>query len=291
LGFLSNKFYEGYAMTIKAEIVADSVFHTGLHITTALATYPLMVHAELMTHRAFARCASSSRAIPFKTMLARAIKDPAMPVSFGKNQRGMQAGAELTGFRLWLVKQIWRKARWPVMGMAILMHSLGVHKQVVNRLLAPWSHITVVITSVYWDNFFALRCHEAADPTMHALADAIFAAREASTPVQLKKGEWHLPFLTDEEKATLSLDDQLKLSAERCARTSYGKNEGYDETFRLYNQLVGSAPVHASPLEHQATGDEKTRSGYWKQPQLHGNLTGCIQHRKLIKGEALMEKL
>ena len=279
-------------MTIKAEIVADSVFHNGIRITTALATYPLMVHPEFMTHKVIGKCASSSRAIPFTTMVMRAIKDPAMPVSFGKNQKGMQAGAELKGFRLWLVKQIWRKARWPVIGFAYTMHGLGVHKQVVNRLLAPWTHITVVMTSVYWDNFFNLRCHEAADPTMRALAEALWVAREASVPVKLKEGEWHLPFVTAEELEMYDHDQVLKISAERCARTSYGTNGGkVDVNFRLFNQLVGSTPVHASPLEHQATGDTKTRSGYWKRPELHGNLTGCIQHRKLTPNEAKMEQL
>lgn len=278
-------------MTIKAEIVADSVFPNGIRITTALATYPLMVHPEFMTHKVFGRCASSSRAIPFKTMVRRAIDDPAMPVSFGKNQKGMQAGAELEGWRLWLVKQLWRKARWPVIGFAYALHGLGVHKQVVNRLLAPWTHITVVMTSVYWANFFALRCHEAADPTMRALAEALWVAREASEPVSLKADGWHLPFVTKEELELHGLDKALMISAERCARTSYGKNEGLDLTFRLFNQLVGSSPVHASPLEHQATGDTKTRSGYWRNPTLHGNLTGCIQYRKLIPNEATMENL
>lgn len=278
-------------MTIRAEIVEDSLFHTGVRCTTALVIYPLMVHGEFMTHKVFGRCASSSRAIPFKTMLARAIKDPAMPVSFGKNQKGMQAGAELTGWRLWLVKQIWLKAMWPVVLMAMLMHKLGVHKQVVNRLLAPWSHITVVMTSVYWDNFFLLRCHEAADPTMRALADALYAARAASIPRKLAEGQWHQPFVTEDERNALPLENTLKISSERCARTSYGNNEGYDPTFRLYNQLVESVPVHASPLEHQCKSDTKTRAGYWKNPKLHGNLTGCIQYRKTIANEAQMENI
>lgn len=275
-------------MTIRAEIIADSVTTAGIRGTTALATYPLMVHPEFMTHKVFGRCASSSRAIPFMTMLMRCIRDAAEPVSFGKNQRGMQAGAELTGWRLWLAKRLWHGAKWPVIAFALLLHRLGVHKQVVNRLLAPWSHITVVMTSVYWENFFALRCHPAADPTMRALAEALFVAREASTPVKLKKGDWHVPFVREDEKG-YPLEDQLKISAERCARTSYGNNEGFDATFRLFHQLVDSVPVHASPLEHQFTSDTKTSRGYWRNPSKHGNLTGCIQHRKLIVGEALME--
>lgn len=277
-------------MSIKVEIVADSLTIEGVRGTSALATYPLMVHPEFMTHKVFGRCASSSRAIPFKTMLARAIADPAVPVSFGKNQKGMQAGAELTGWRLWLVRQLWFGAMWPVVCLAIVMNWLGVHKQVVNRLLAPWSHITVVMTSVYWDNFFALRCHPAADPTMRALADALFEAREASTPMQLREGEWHVPFVRESEKG-YPMEDQLKLSAERCARTSYGNNEGFDASFRLFHQLVDSTPVHASPLEHQFTSDTKTKSGYWRNPKLHGNLTGCIQFRKTVENEALMETI
>ena len=62
-------------------------------------------------------------------------------------------------------------------------------KQVVNRLLEPFSHISVVVTATEWDNFFALRCHPDADPTMRALAEAMRdAIRRASLHGRLEIG-------------------------------------------------------------------------------------------------------
>jgi thymidylate synthase ThyX len=77
----------------------------------------------------------------------------------------------------------------------------GYHKQIVNRLLEPFQHIHVVVTATEWANFFALRRHEDAQPEIKALADAIYAAMEASQPNILDEGEWHLPYVTAAEAA------------------------------------------------------------------------------------------
>lgn len=61
----------------------------------------------------------------------------------------------------------------------------------------------------------------------------------------------------------------------------------------LADRFVNSVPLHASPMEHQATltwgyvGGEPAATG-WKQPNLAGNLApGWVQYRKLILGEAV----
>jgi hypothetical protein len=68
--------------------------------------------------------------------------------------------------------------------------------------------------------------------------------------------------------------------------------------------LIESEPIHASPIEHQATPMKYKNSGLysihkdpstWEEGITHmdrdenywsGNLRGFIQHRKLIKSEA-----
>ena len=98
------------------------------------------------------------------------------------------------------------------------------------------------------------------------------------------------------------------VSAARCARISYKPFDGnaaYRAEFDRYNMLVTSDRVHASPLEHQATPDEQsafevsqllnTPDGAenspfevvegWCNPELHGNLDGYIQARKLVPNE------
>ena len=53
----------------KVEVVAHSIGPNGIPIFGLLCEYPRIIHGELMTHRLFSRNASSSRAVPFKTMI------------------------------------------------------------------------------------------------------------------------------------------------------------------------------------------------------------------------------
>ena len=80
---------------ISAKIVLDSISEQGHRIVTFQLHYPRFIHSELMTHRVFSRNASSSRAIPIGKMMKQVIENPAMPVEWGANQKGMQAGGEV----------------------------------------------------------------------------------------------------------------------------------------------------------------------------------------------------
>ena len=170
--------------------------------------YPKFIHGEFMTHRVFSRNASSSRAIPVERMIEDAIRDPAMPSFWGKNQPGMSAAEELddaepkyVGREGGLIteresaKYRWLKARYNAIKECQNLIKLGTHKQIVNRLIEPWCHINVVVSATEWANFFALRCHSGAQPEMKALADAMFDAGMSSIPVALMAGEWHCPYV------------------------------------------------------------------------------------------------
>ena len=91
-----------------AEIVEDTICN-GVRLTTLKIRYQRMVHAEMLRHRTASRCAASSRAIPIKKMVASA---NATPIHWGANQVGMQAGAELTGWRLGAAQKVWATAMW-----------------------------------------------------------------------------------------------------------------------------------------------------------------------------------
>lgn len=279
-------------MTITAETIADSVSPAGVRLTTLALRYPRFVHAEVMTHRAFSRNASSSRAIPFMRALRDIVSDPAVPVHWGRNQTGMQARAEVSGWRRWVARRLWLAAMWTTAGLACVMHWLGVHKQVVNRLIEPWAHITVLVTATDWANFFALRDHPDAQPEIAALAKAMRAAMDASKPVALEPGEWHLPYVGWQPASSVGLKFALMASAARCARVSYLTHEGQvpttDADVALYRRLVKHDPMHASPTEHQATPDTWDACG-WDMPWQHGNLHGWRQHRKLLDGECADE--
>lgn len=296
-------------MTISAKIIADSISPDGVRLTTMLLRYPRFVHAEFMTHRVFSRNASSSRAIPVEKMIQAVIDDPAMPIHWGKNQKGMQAAHELSIDEQRQAMRGWMEAMMEAVDNARMLNDLGLHKQIVNRVIEPFAHITVVVTATEWNNFLHLRDHEDAQPEIAELARCVRVELEMSDPVLLQPGYWHLPFVDvaveyavvekllqvgritrDMPKPSEVYAVLVKLSAARCARTSYlthdKKNPTIDEDTALFERLVGGDPLHASPTEHQATPDERSdKYNTWGYPELHGNLTGWIQFRKTLANE------
>jgi len=264
-------------------LAASRCEETGNEIMSLQLRYWRAIHAEMMTHRAFSRNAGSSRAIPVKKMLAQVWNDPAGPVYWGANQAGMQAHAQITGWRLKAARLAWRTAGKMACGFAWGLMKLGLHKQVANRLLEPWQYINVVVTATDWQNFFDLRCHEAAQPEMQELAFRMelewLTAGGVMRP--LKKGEWHLVYISEEELATLPIETLLKLSAARAARVSYEPYDGdasHEKEIARHDALVGSAPIHASPCEHQAqcmASDDR-----------YANFQGFRQYRSFVEEAA-----
>lgn len=272
---------------IKAEIIADSVGPSGIRLTTFVLTYPRFIHSEFMTHRMISKNAASSRAIPCKKMRRMVLENPAMPISFSQNQAGMQAAGNISVARQLAATAVWKLAGIFACGFHWILEKLGVHKQHANRVLEPWLHMTTIATATDWDNFFALRCHPAAQPEFQALAIAMHKQYTKSSPVSLRAGEWHLPFVLNIERLEERVEPRpgvpalLIKSVARCARVSYLNHDGgycpLAKDTELYNRLLGSQPIHASPAEHQAMATESTAYS--------GNLRGWIQYRKTIEGE------
>lgn len=296
---------ESIIMTITAVIIADSVSSQGIRLTTLQLRYPRFIHSEFMTHRVFSRNASSSRAIPVGRLIRDVIDDPVYPSFWGRNQPGMQADAECgndvrVGSVRFTREGAWDRARQEAIWYARAFTAAGYHKQIVNRLLEPFCHINVVVTATEWGNFFALRCHPDAQPEMRLLAEAMHAAMSSSDPRLLRPGEWHLPYCADVHGKPIGLpgefnsDDAIKASVARCARVSYltqdGRQPTIEEDLALYDRLVASVPLHASPSEHQATPDENVGNevggDIWSHPRLHGNFRGWIQYRKTLPNES-----
>jgi len=276
---------------ITATIIADSISLAGKRITTFELEYPRLIHAELMTHRVFSRNAASSRAIPVAKVIEQVRTNPAMPIHWGKNQPGMRANEELTGETLDRVKDRWMQAADAAADIAESMNELGLHKQVANRILEPFQHIKVVVTATEWDNFFTLRAHPDAQPEIHELAVQMRTAMESSLPTKLDCGEWHVPYvevyraedgiLYYGDKGELSIDEALKISASCCAQVSYRKlDDSLEKAIAIFQRLVESRPVHASPFEHQAMPlSSSTDAKYC------GNFSGWAQHRKIIEDQ------
>lgn len=294
-------------MTITAKIIADSISENNKRITTLQLRYPRFIHAEFMSHRAFSRNASSSRAIPVERMIEDVQSDTAMPIHWGANQKGMQADHEndnlihIPGISIFYdedgllepitAEQAWIGSRDNAIRSARGFAAAGYHKQVVNRLLEPFMHINVVVTATEWLNFFALRNHPAAQPEIKELAIQIQQAMDNSTPSITRIGDWHLPYVSVDDKVKLaieygerSIDIALKLSIARCASVSYMTVDGQPMTIEraadLCDKLLKQSPIHASPAEHQAT-PWSSFSG----ADVASNFQQWVQCRKLLAGE------
>lgn len=303
-------------MPFDAKVLADSVSPADHRLTTLEATFPRFVLAEFNTHRVFSRNSASSRAIPIAKQLRRVLEDPYVPIEFGSNQPGMQAGPPLAGERLEAAEAEWLRARddavrrvlaliaapgafgpnddlFEILGRveeAIRDKSqpaewLNVHKQVANRLLEPFMWHTVIVTATEWDNFWNLRCHPDAQPEIRLVAESMRTAVAGSQPAELAEGEWHLPLVRpDDREEGTSSEDLIKISAGRCARVSYLTHAGKRDLaadVELHDRLLESG--HMSPLEHPArplTADELVENEW------SGNFHGWFSYRKTISGEA-----
>lgn len=269
-------------MSFEVSVICDSISHTGARITTFKLKYPRFITPEFLTHREFSRNSGSSRAIPNKRMRKKVLQDCFVPRSFGQNQPGMQEGPPLPFWRQMWCKAFWKLGSWCGVFVSSGLSFGGAHKQYANRPLEPYMFIEVVCTSTSYNNFFALRDHFAAQPEIQQLARMMKDALDNSYPNVLNMGEWHLPFILETEKDLWSLKQCIKVSVARCARTSYETVDGTQTTVAkdigLFNRLLSSVPLHASPAEHQATpaatSDERS-----------GNFTGWIQYRKTLPHE------
>jgi thymidylate synthase ThyX len=231
-----------------------------------------------MTHRVFSRNASSSRAIPISTQIDKVERHPMYPVEWGQNKPGMQAGEPLTRADQTEAEDVWGLALMDAIKHARRLKEIGVHKQIVNRLLEPFSSITAIVTATDWDNFFQLRISPLAQPEIRTLAEMMKAAMDASTPISRGLNEWHLPFVTEEERMSVDYMSLVQYSAARCARVSYLNHDGMKPTpekdIALAVRLAEDR--HASVFEHQATP-------YWGQrPRHQANFLNWYSHRSML---------
>jgi thymidylate synthase ThyX len=294
-------------MAYAAKIIADSVSPAKVRLTTFEITYPKFVHNELMTHRMFSRNTASSRAIPFKKTVEQVVKDPVMPVWWGRNQAGMQAKEELNEEIKTPARMKWLNARDQAVEIAYQLDALGVHKQLVNRIIEPWMWITAIVTATDFDNFFHLRCHPDAQPEIKEIAEMMRDLYHgASDPFESKFWQeqlgligWHLPYVRMEDLETCTdIEALCRISTARCARVSYLTHDGkrdHSEDLKLCKRLEESG--HWSPFEHVARPAKESdlqgfaaaarllMPAYLSQAGYFGNFRGWIQFRKQFQNE------
>lgn len=302
-----------------AKIIASSIFPNGQRVDTLQLRYWRPVHGELMTHRDFSRNGASGRAVPVQSVLVR--NETYVP-RFKHNQSGMSPAEYLSDEDQAIAEQVWMEAVEACRRAAAVLSAkegLNIHKQWPNRMIEWFGWIDVLVTSTRWSNWDALRMHPDAQDEIRYLAEAMYEARRTAQVRVLKPGEWHLPYVTEQDREdvakmvrdetytasdrvcrvlsrltttahlrTLSYETLilLAISAARACRVSYAKMDGTPSTIeddmRRFLLLAESEPLHASPLEHQCRGLTN-----WDPQEWQGNLRGAVQFRKLIPNECL----
>lgn len=251
----------------KAEIVCDSINRNNNRVTTFLLTYPRFIHSEIMTHRVFSRNAASSRAIPIDKIIEQVRTNPAMPIRWGKNGKGMQDHGSMTNDDVVGCKEAWIAAANSAADNAEILKNIGLHKQIVNRVLEPFMWMTTLMTGTEWENFFALRLHKDAQPEFQYLSLLMLRTYIDSTPVSKDWGGWHIPF-ADKIGDTYDINTKLKIATARAARTSYLTITNKIDVTRdieLHDSLAESG--HWSPFEHAcvAAGHGSGNFRGWRQ--------------------------
>jgi thymidylate synthase ThyX len=202
------------------------------------------------------KSSASSRAIPTQKLLDLIKEEPVVPVSFGRNKKGMQATEELEGYELIAAQDAWLGALPNMLNVVQQLLGLRAHKQVVNRLVEPWMFTNVLITGTEFSNFFALRDNADAQPEFQRVAAAMNRVYQASEP--LTTTGWHTPFLERAESnhlrmSGMSESDVQLVAVGRCARISYLTHTGVrdpQEDIRLAHGLRQAG--HWTPFEHVA---------------------------------------
>jgi hypothetical protein len=272
------------------KVVTDSISPAGRRLLTFELRFPRFILPQFNTYGSIAKNARSSRAVPTEKLIAEVERDPVWPYEWGQNRKGMVAGPALGAAEILEAGVAWDDAVRAAVAQARKLAGLGVHKQVVNRLLEPfmWAHVVATATDNAWTHYFAQRCADDAQPEHRELARAMARAYRDSTPYRMEAGWWHLPYVTAEELAELcnartkgspNVVDHVRrllaVSVVRCRRVSLAPFDGRTETTEAYmakhDETV--AKGHWSCTEHQgrALHNPNTRSG---------RMTGWAEYRQ-----------
>lgn len=274
-----------------SRVLQHSITASGIQFITFENEKWRGILAEENTHRSLSKNSASSRAIPFKKMAQQLT---GRPVRFGQANPGMQDKGvdfdapvnigKVLGFghdHFVSPEEAWELAGKVATNFSEAFYDAGYHKQVYNRLTEAHQMMKTVLSGTELANFFWLRDHDAADPSIAELARCMREAKEASLPMLIHPGEWHLPYVdryrdaegvlhygdevfegTDVKWIEYSLQDAIKISAARCAAVSFRNVDyGLEKCLEVHERLVGDDRKHASALEHQATPMEAEHIG------------------------------
>jgi hypothetical protein len=266
---------------------------TGDTMLTVEATYPRIIHEEVLTHRShslepqadeeLSRNSASSRAIPTPRWLSAVSSEPFVP-TWLEGLPGMANGQPVTRSTAERATRIWLEFGEAAIKASRELNQLNILKHHANRPIYALQHITTVMsaTDEGWANFWGLRFSEFAAPEFIELAGTIYEMVQSHNPARRQPGDWHLPYIAgDERMRAIHKQDVWELvqrSATRCGRVSYlrqGELGDYDTEIERAQMFVTSR--HWSTCEHPARLTATSRR--------YGNIRGFRSMRKHYRGE------
>lgn len=272
-------------------------------VTSFLFPLPTQLLAELRTHRLlkysftedtelehtfdFSVNANSDRAIPIKTKIESVKNNPYIPIMTGSN-KGMLGNEMLSDSEYNDLTLGYCNALESAIKHAEYLMSIGGSKQLVNRLLMPfsWSFVVVTGDNIAWQHFFNLRTKEDVEPNFRFIAKQLYDIYLSVKPKSLNIGEWYITFREEikhlEQKYMKQLDipEKLIVSGSCNARISFHveRDELLPKHKERFFKCVDSN--HISITEHSGRVPSfKDLSN----PLFKSNVNGLILTRKLIE--------
>lgn len=259
-----------------ATVLTDSIStETGHRLTTLELNLHPDTLAPLLAHRAFSRTVNYNAKLSYSAQI-KALDQHRIYPALWTSDNGSTGATPLHHLRTRAAREAWDDAREDAIAHAFSLAELGVHRSIINRILAPFLAVTAIVTATDWADFFEQRLaiQDPNDPLIDTeitgLALVMRDAIERSQPEKLQPGHWHLPRLDSWDVQHLELTQAIRASAARCATGTSDTRFDRD----TYQWLFMANPPHWSPLEHIATPAATT-------DRVAGNYTGWHQLRHL----------
>lgn len=213
---------------------------------TFMVEVPYYIWAELLTHKRMARNASSNRAMKVDKNIGLGFYSPE---AFYEKGNGMSSGKPLPEDIQKKARAIWEDIWIKSVEASRALDELGVSKEQASRVLPTFKTMKGIVTGTkgFWETFFKLRDHEAADSAMQSLAKKIKS--DVYNNSLISYSNEHCPFETPADEDLLR-KDKSKVWAARIARISYMGEGDVSKDIILGERLLSDG--HLSPFEHSA---------------------------------------
>lgn len=317
---------------LTATVVADSITEQGDRLTSMVLSLPHSLLTRLGSYRALSRTTAPGQDSDIISLVSGVLLDGFVPgTSLSDQSRESWLHARdnaviavlngtigLDGLSALLRKNVesnrksWGKtalnAELISKELTAYVEQSGLEFSSEALLLEPFMWTTVLVSATDWDNLTALARHtepKEGDTTLNGLAAVVRDALDQSSPNLISEGQWHLPFLNDEELTEAregSKEAQEKLilvSVARSGGISVQSDAPSSESEVEYANLLlrrghVSAWEHAATPAEQSWGAESIVDGLpsWRGgSSLVSNFTGWTQARKMVEGESVLDSV